>query len=84
MGNLTLYTTRDPRIVQSFKSKCKVASAYFQTAVQIVRGYFEYLVIRNYFTMHFINTYKLQYVASVGSESQHQKGATTHYLGDIA
>ena len=36
--------TRDPRIVQSFKSKCRIA--YFKITVlpvQIVRGYFELL-----------------------------------------
>ena len=37
--------TRDPRIVQSFKSKCKIAPVYFNIAVQVVRGYFEYLII---------------------------------------
>ena len=36
--------TRDPRIVQSFKSKGKVAQVYFKIAVQLVRGYFEYLI----------------------------------------
>ena len=30
--------------MQSFKSKCKVAQVYFQIAVQVVRGYFDYLL----------------------------------------
>ena len=55
---LTLNPTRDPRIVQSFKSKSKVAPVYLKMAVQVVRDYFEYLVIRNYLTM--LNNYSLQ------------------------
>ncbi len=38
----TKSTTRDPRIVQSFKNKCKIA--YFKITVlpvQMARGYFE-------------------------------------------
>ena len=41
--------------MQSFKSKCKVAPVYLKIAVQVVRRYFEYLVIRNYLTM--LNNY---------------------------
>ncbi len=34
----TMMATRDPRIVQSFKSKSKVAPVYLKMAVQVVRG----------------------------------------------
>ena len=44
--------------MQSFKSKCKVAPVYLKIAVQVVRGYFEYLVIRNYLPM--LNNYSLK------------------------
>ncbi len=40
--NEYLHLTRDPRIVQSFKSKCKIA--YFKITVlpvRMARGYFE-------------------------------------------
>ena len=40
----TAVNTRDPRIVQSFKSKGKVAQVYFEITVQVVREYFEYLI----------------------------------------
>ena len=50
---------RDPRIVQSFKSKDKEAQVYFKITVQVVREYFEYLITRKiYFILLFVCTVK--------------------------